>query len=200
MSSFVPQIISVLNGAKGAYTWAWQELDKGRSSANWFLGSDHGGWRFSGSTNYSNPTLVTDSEGVPSFNWDTWPPAQTASITDAQLRTNAFFQMTSTAYAADATLYGTSGSQYAQTYRNRILADAIPCRTLPVGANPVPRLTRVNEDDKNIDMKTELENGWPQSRFSTTEGNKWHHGDYVSVAYTFTYKLFDDFVNFGNLK
>ncbi len=44
-----------------------------------------------------------------------------------------------------------------------------------------------------------LENAWPQGRLDTSEQNNWHHSDFVNVAYTFTYKLFNQFVTLGNL-
>lgn len=119
-------------------------------------------------------------------------PASAAQLPDDQLRTNAFFDMT-----YDTDLFGPNGSVYAQVNRNRILSDAIPALTLPIGANPVPGSGIVA---LNLDMQANYENGWPADRMATEELNNWHHGDYRQVAYTFTYKLFNDLVNFGNLR
>jgi hypothetical protein len=44
-----------------------------------------------------------------------------------------------------------------------------------------------------------LENGWSLGR-TGDEANMWHHSDFVQMAYTFTYKLFNQFVTTGNLK
>jgi hypothetical protein len=95
-------------------------------------------------------------------------------------------------------LYGSGGSTYAQVNRNRILSDAIPALTLPVGANPVDRLGV----DRNVDMSaTTFENGWPAARLANNlENNKWHHSDFDYVAYPFTHNLFDEIVNDGSLK
>jgi hypothetical protein len=110
------------------------------------------------------------------------------------LVTNAFFNM-----SVDGNMFTTSssGSTYAQTNRNRILSDAIPALTLPVGANPIPKFVPIGH---NADMMV-LENGWPQSRLQNAhELNNWWHSDFHQMAYTFTYKLFDQFVTTGNLK
>ena len=106
--------------------------------------------------------------------------------------------MTSSSFGtADTALFGTSGSTYAQAHRNRILSDAIPALTLPVGANPV---TGAGIVAGNTDMQT-LENNWPAVRMqNNTELNKWHHSDCRQVAYTFTYQLFDNIVTMGELQ
>jgi hypothetical protein len=70
--------------------------------------------------------------------------------------------------------------------------------TLPVGANIVPRLQAA---DRNFDMNSLYQNGWPASRPSTgSEAFKWYHSDFREVAYLYVHKLFDEFVNQGSLK
>jgi len=174
----------------GTYTWYWQEKGKGTCDQDWFLGSSHGGWAFSVSTNYYTNFFYGDG-------WVTniLSPFQVANTPAAELSTNAFFQMTSPGFTADAALYGSSASTYATTNRNRILSDAIPAMSLVTGANPVPDAGIVAQ---NIDMRT-IENGWPLGR-TGNEINMWHHSDFHEVAYTFTYHLFDQFVTTGNLK
>jgi hypothetical protein len=49
-------------------------------------------------------------------------------------------------------------------------------------------------------MQTLYENGWPEQRLETAEENNWHHSDFVDVAYPFTFKVFNSFVNNANLK
>jgi hypothetical protein len=88
-----------------------------------------------------------------------------------------------------------NGSAYAQANRNRILSDAIPALTLPVGANSLPIIGA----DRNLDMEATFETSWPAARSSGSEAFKWHHSDYVYVAYPFTYTLFNEIVNSGNL-
>jgi len=67
--------------------------------------------------------------------------------------------------------------------------------SLVAGANPIPKFTA---NDHNIDMMT-LKNGWSPGR-TKNEPGMWHHSDFVQMAYTFTYQLFDQFVTTGGLK
>jgi len=96
-------------------------------------------------------------------------------------------------------LLGSSGSTYAQANRDRILSDAIPALTLPVGANPIPAFNAIH---RNFNMQTTFETGWPSARSNPAndEAYKWHHSDFDYVAYPFTYKLFNQIVTSGNLK
>lgn len=107
------------------------------------------------------------------------------------MRTTPFFNRK----AGDSALYDeTTGSAYAAStmVRNRLLAQAIPARTLPAGANYLKALP----PDNNKDMQTEYTNEWPIKR---TEDN-WRHGDVKEVAYPFVYKLFDAILDFGGFK
>jgi hypothetical protein len=122
--------------------------------------------------------------------WTPMSPSAAAALTPTQLQTNAFFSL----YGNDVALLGSGGSAYAQTWSNRLLADSIPAMSLNAGANPIPAFQATG---KNVDMMT-LENGWSAGRGS--EANKWHHSDFQQMAYTFTYKLFNQFVTTGNLK
>jgi hypothetical protein len=160
--------------------------------ANGILSSDHGGWQFS--TSYASLTV-----------------AQANALQSSQLKTNAFFNFGSPSgsfvpFNNDLALQSSSGSSYAQANRNRILSDAIPCLTLPVGANHVGRLAPSGQPDQNFDMQTVYENGWPLGRhqpqypIGTTAAGEWHHSDVRAVAYTFTYPLFNQMVTVGNLK
>ena len=171
----------VLQNPPSSYVWVWQEKAKGLAATDSLLGSTHGGWRFN--TNYSSLT-----------------PAQAALLSPAQLRTNAFFDFASPSFTADLALYGDLGNVYAYYNRNRILSDAIPALSQPVGANSVPRLSQQGQPTRNFNMNSDdFKNGWPTSRTSE-EGQRWHHSDFRQVAYTYTYKLFNSFANQGNLK
>lgn len=170
----------------GTYAWVWQEKGKGTSAHDWFIGSTHGGWKFS--------YYWTDAFGTP------LPPSIMNDMPDSILQRQPMFSFPSEPNGEpDDDLLGTDGSAYAQANRDRILSDAIPALTLPVGANPVSMLTAIN---RNFNMQTEFETGWPAARSMATdnEANKWHHSDFDYVAYPFTHKLFDKIVNDGNLK
>jgi Alpha/beta hydrolase of unknown function (DUF900) len=195
------QLVSLGEGDTGLYTWAWQEKLKGLMPANFLLSSDHGGWQF----NEAYETNIT--VGGSSY-WEPMSPAAAAELTTTQLQTNAFFNLASGglfSFNNDLTLETSSGSNYAQANRNRILSDTIPCLTLPVGANPVPRLAPQNGDDENYDEQADFENSWPADRYTATlygaaAAGEWHHSDIRAVAYTFTYKLFNQMVTLGNLR
>jgi hypothetical protein len=176
-SLFGVQLVQWIEGQSGTYVWAWQEKDKGRMSGNTILSSDHGGWGFFGISSI----------------YTTYTVAMANAIPPSELQTNAFFDM-----SVDTALFTTnsSGSTYAQANSNRILSDAIPAVTLPIGANPV---TDSGIVALNFDMKAN-ENGWPLGRLEKSEGANWHHSDIRIVAYPFTYKVFNEIVNDGGLK
>jgi hypothetical protein len=59
----------------------------------------------------------------------------------------------------------------------------------------------LNTIGRNFNLSSDnFENGWPPDRITTTEGNSWHHSDFIYVAYPFTHKLFDKIVNDGKMK
>jgi hypothetical protein len=186
-----------------AYMWNMQELQKGRSPLNDVLGSDHGGWKFNDGSYGTN--------GILSTSWTHMSPSAASTLTPAQLQTNAFFDVTDFIgqipfdWTQDLNLYTTAGSGYAKLYRNRLLSDTIPALSLPVGANSLPKLSPPrNPTENNFDMQSVYENGWPSGRppqkVGATATGEWWHSDFQQVAYTFTYKLFNQFVTVGNLK
>jgi Alpha/beta hydrolase of unknown function (DUF900) len=183
------QLAYLWEGDEGEYTWAWQEKLKGLMQVSGLLSSTHGGWKFN--TNYDGLSM-----------------AQADALPDSELQTNAFFDFTSPTFSSDSYLEEPLlGDYYAQQNRDRILSDAIPALSLPVGANPVPRLEPPeNPTQNNFDMQSQLENGWPAGRHApqwppgTTAAGEWHHSDFHQVAYTFTYPLFNEMVTLGNLK
>jgi len=147
------------------------------------IGSTHGGWKFN---SYYSGLTVQQANALP----------------NSQLQTNAFFDVTSPSFGtADLELYQQPvGSAYAYQNRNRILSDAIPALSWPVGANPVSILDQPGQTH-NFNMQALYENGWPQGRLNnTSERNNWWHSDFHQVAYTFTYPLFNEMVTLGNLK
>jgi hypothetical protein len=69
--------------------------------------------------------------------------------------------------------------------------------SLPVGTNAVTNLDILAGGKRNFNMQDEFENGWPVR--TGGEAGKWHHSDVCYVAFPFTYKLFNEIVNDGNL-
>lgn len=177
----------------GTYTWYWQEKGKGTCNEDGLIGSSHGGWKFS--------SYWVDSSGNP------LSPAIMNDTSNTNLQEYPMFKFNSTANLSLLTLDNdlTGGveesdpSTYAAANRNRILSDAIPAMSLVIGANPVPAFSPPKSlIEKNIDMMT-LKNGWSQAR-TYGEAGMWHHSDFAQMADTFTYQLFNQFVNTGNLK
>jgi hypothetical protein len=191
------QIWATIQGAQGKYVWVWQEKAKGLSTGNDQIGSNHGGW------NFNDPVYLTNKP------FSMIPPlsiVEASELSDSQLQSAPFFDFASLppyieVFTNDLALLGTDGSAYAQANRNRILADAIPALTLPIGANPILGSGIVAS---NLDMQGLFENGWPSDRgpseFGAPAAGEWHHSDFRIVAYTFTYEMYTNFVNLGNLK
>jgi hypothetical protein len=178
----------------GTYAWVWEEKGKGNAAHDDFISSSHGGWKFS--------SYWVDSYGNP------LSPAIMNDTTNTTLQGQPMFNFNSTAndFLLDidsellGVVSGVNPSTYAQANRNRILSDAIPALTLPVGANSVSILDQPGHPHNfNITSST-FQNGWPSSRTTGDEAYKWHHSDFDYVAYPFTYKVFNQIVNSGNLK
>lgn len=202
------QLVYYIEGKKGEYTWVWQEKLMGLMDGNGVLSSNHGGWQFNQGYETNFDFMMN---GIEYSGWQPMSQAAAAELTPNELETNAFFNFASVTnstspFTPDLALETSSGSSYAQANRNRIISDAIPCLTLPAGANPVSRLAPQNGNDRNSDMQTAFENGWPAVRgpakypLGTTAYGEWHHSDVRAVAYTFTYPLFNEIVTLGNLK
>lgn len=191
---FGRELVQWIEGQSGTYVWAWQEKDKGRMSGNSILSSNHGGWGFN--DNALNPNSYT-----------TYTVAMANAIPSSQLQTNAFFDFGWHTFGSNHPDYDhlqvtdAGGSDYAAANRNRILSDAIPALTPPIGANLVPDPGIVVQ---NFDMQSSFENGWPSTRGPVNVGNpaagEWHHSDMYVVAYPFTYQLFNQLVTSGHLR
>jgi hypothetical protein len=153
--------------------WSNQERMKGRMETGQVLSSNYGGWRF---TNYYNEGQVY---------YPQVPPAQTARITDAELKQQSFF------WPGPAELYGANGGYYAspQQHRNTLLAEMVPALSFAAGANPAIRF-----GTRNVNMPDEFKNGWPRANPS------WQHSDAKVVGYLYIYKLFDAVVSEAGLK
>jgi pimeloyl-ACP methyl ester carboxylesterase len=190
LSGGVTQLINIWAGvAKGAYVWVWQEKGKGNAHFDDFISSTHGGWRFP-VNEYGDPIPVPPStaNSLPASTLQQTPVFNFGSYYDQLYGPFPDLALTNT----DA-----SASAYAQAHRDRILSDAIPALTLPVGANFVETFGA----DNNFNMQTSFETGWPTARFTGGErNNNWYHSDFDYVAYPFTYKLFDEIATDGYLK
>ena len=95
------------------------------------------------------------------------------------------------------TFIGVNGNAYAQINRTKLLAEMIPSRTQPAGANPVQKFFPLGGEDRNFDMNNKFQNGWPSERGNN---KRWLHSDAREVAYLYIHKLYEKFVELGGLK
>jgi hypothetical protein len=177
----------------GTYGFQWQEMLKGRGGSDTWVGSTHGGWRFP-VNEYGDPNPI--------------PPSIANSLPESTLQQipifdfgSSFDQIIGNGQFPDLALLGSGGSAYAQANRDRILSDAIPALTLPVGANYVSLFDDRVAAKRNFNMQDEFETGWPAARLANDiENNNWHHSDFDYMAYPYAHKLFDEIVNDGNMR
>lgn len=177
----------------GTYVWVWEEKGKGNAAHDDFISSTHGGWRFQvNQLGNPDPVPPDTANTLPNSTLQQVPIFTFGSYYD---RINGAFP--------DLTMTNTDGSAstYAQAHHDRILSDAVPALTLPVGANYVAFFDERAADTRNFNVQSKFETGWPIARFTSEEkNNNWHHSDYDCVAYPFAHSLFDEIVSDGNLK
>ena len=83
----------------------------------------------------------------------------------------------------------------------KLFGEAIPSLSFAIGANPVAELNVGATNNFNLTptaTDTGFESGWPQP--PTRQDTLWRHADYLDVAYTYVFPLFDDIVTKGALK
>lgn len=209
----------------GYQTWIYQEQLKGRTTTGKVLGSNYGGWGFNNfilkktpAPNGGGPRLApvdmtpedaiaaepylldTDLQAEPFFRpggywtrvgtWNYDPVAKKNLWINAPLRQ----------------LYGQStGSAFASTHRDTLLARMIPAMSPAAGRIPVPRLTADAGEERNFDMDStvirpgkDLEGNprWPGTR---GRDFRWWHTDLREVAYPYVRELYQLITAKGNL-
>lgn len=188
----------------GRYAWCFQELWKGRYM-DWMGGSRYGGWGFissAQSTSYYN-RYYDYNRGR--YVFELWSPAQAATIPLEALKSVPLFNFAPPipTLCQEPNNPSGTGSLFASTNRNRLLAQMIPALSFAAGANPVPTLDMPLENH-NINMQGQFaeggfQNNWPSERYDPVRGNCVLHGDYHVVAYTYLYKVFDRIKVIGSL-
>jgi hypothetical protein len=98
-----------------------------------------------------------------------------------------------------------TGSNYAYNHRNTIISEMIPCTSFAAGRNGFinPATLPANH---NIDMDTTMKTDpaqWPLSNEHDpidARPRPWLHSDVREKAFTHNWKVYEKFVNIGNLK
>lgn len=183
----------VLNNSNGTVpglgaekSWTLQEMVKGTGHIGAVLTADsQAGWGFN---------FFWNKQGRKRLPGETTP----AELSDDALRYQPFFRE----FRDTRLTSGAGGSAAANEYHTRAktLAEGIPSLSFAAGRNSID-----NYEDENTDMMT-LQSGWPQERLDnentrTPEGKgRWLHSDAGDVAFRYNYKLFDQWIELGNLK
>ena len=170
-------------------SWVFQEMTKGDPdlSGGGFFHNASGGWAFGP---YWGVFVV--DRIIP------WTPEKATTIVREALRERPFFKpFYFNEKIGERDFHDpVQGPIVAQNYDrvSRALAESLPALSFATGANPVGTVVR-----RNFDMM-DLNNGWPESRFKRDpEEQGWLHSDIRAVAYLYTYKAFDRFVELGGL-
>lgn len=170
------------------YVWYNQETRKGLWP--FMLHEYEGGWGFN--IYYDIPVYTwIGNQQIEEMRHLT--PAETANLTDGDLRQHPFFL----GFSNPAMCSSTNGALVATNYlyRAEMLAYAIPAESYAVGANPLPQL---NAD--NYDMAALFVSGQddlPPNGDKTTERHKdWQHSTFVQRSYKRTHQLFKTIIQY----
>jgi hypothetical protein len=175
----------------GRLAWTKQEMTKGFAL---FSGGGIGEINASGGWNWNQHWFTRDytiePDGLHYSDPRKRTPAETTSITDAQLRTKPFFEPFHNDDFHKTDKQEAAANNYEEV--SRLLAASIPAISYPAGSTEIGDL-----DGKNFDMHTTFKNGWPTSRKNP---KNWLHSDMRDVAYLYVYKLYDKFCEIAELE
>ena len=93
-----------------------------------------------------------------------------------------------------------TASAHAGNYLNRaeILARMIPALTQAAGK--VENQNQSNLLKGQFNMQTSFQTGWPRERLANDKLlNNWFHSDLIDIAYIYTSRLYNSFVEIGKL-
>jgi hypothetical protein len=194
--------IPLISGFSGELTWASQEKRKGFGLTGQILTSTYGGWETNKHVDYG--VRVTHSTTGALVGFIPKTQAELGPVDAAfkqKLMQIPFFntgfdpvtgQTLGTAPADIANLLGPNGSDYASPpqKRNTLLAEMIPAQSTAAGSNSINSFGVQNFDMNG--MKT----GWPATR----DDQNWKHSDLRAVSYTYTFQVFDEVSQIGNLE
>jgi len=209
---------------QGHKVWQYQEQLKGRNITNKYGGSNFGGWGFNifdfakRVGGYGNGPVLIPAVLRPSVANNLLANV----FTEEALREEPFFRpgrdrtkigtwiqkSGKPDFKTDhlGALYGAStGSTFASTHRNTLLARMIPAISPAAGRIPVPGLTAGAGEERNFDMNgvgiRPQRNSQGNPRWPSARGQdfRWWHSDVYEVAYPFVRGLYDQLVTAGSL-
>jgi len=177
--------------AEGQGAWALQEKLKGRGIGDDhpevnLVGSTYGGWGFNSAYDYLKPQH------------------KESRIKTSQLRAAPFFRTGVSGLDVAlgrpsrlSRLYENTSraSEFAAANRDKLLADMIPARTLPLGGHPVKN-TQIFPNGFQFDMQKTFKN---EGQWPARKRPEWLHSDVKAVAYPYIWPLFDRIVKEGGL-
>jgi len=165
--------------------WQKQELYKGRDIPP-IWGSVWAGWGKFGGTYGSPPTLY-------------YPTAVSANAasTNQMIVTPVFGHEP----------WGMHFPTIAKPLQNEILARGIPALSMAMGGRSIAPLGTSKNFDMNADPENFRPNGWVANNYRTKDENgndtkyfRWLHSELMYVAYFYTFKLYEQFVEQGEMK
>ena len=208
--SFLTAVQSAVTG--GQWAWVLQEKLKGKQISisigviSGKVGSTYGGWRLS--ENFYEPPAVNphslsaaEVQGLSNESLLTEPvfdPGFLVRITSPNPTGQTRFVRKG---APDDWIMDLTdlmkGSATAATHKNQLLAEMFPALTLASGGEGGIAGDNIFGITRNFDMpatfKTDSDK-WPIDR------GEWHHSNIKQVSHSHLYKIFDTFVELGNLQ
>ena len=173
------------------YAWTRQEITKGRKAVTLISGRNEAGWEFN-AAHMTEPVVIypPSGSGPPTVVEESrlLRPDETASLTDAVLKTNPFF-----AHFEDRDIYASTNGAIVSAnpaYRAQLLADAIPAESFAAGANPVDAWGTEGIDKNNVDMSQRFKN-----RMDISPVQEWIHSFFLKAPYMCVHGLFRNIVS-----
>jgi hypothetical protein len=185
----VPGAVGVAT-SRGLRAWVKQEMSKGFSilSGGGLSHNGTGGWDFNG---HWDVAIYSPYGGGGSRRRT---PAEAAAIPLADLEEDPFFDPFVNDKFHDPALGSAEAAKYDEV--SKALAESLPSLTSAAGSNPIQIF-----NTRNFDMMS-LKNGWPSTRVNIIEGTEltdWRHSDLRNIAYIYTRKVYEKFVELGGL-
>jgi hypothetical protein len=167
------------------------------------MGGTYGGWKFNNTKDYWSKSPPTPLEVGMVWHPTTYQIFRAHPIFDKGPSELAFLYdpepNLDTGYRVPTAFFIQAGHNGYNL--NKLLADAIPATSFPVGSNKLDDLDSRLMPERNIDLNNLKEGGangrWPEKRGMRKD---WRHSDLKDVAYFFTYKAYDQLAEQGDLK